>query len=175
MRNLSTRIKNTRRDRHMSQAALAEASGVTQPTIANWENGSHIPRQNALKRIAQVLDVEENWLLLGPSQYQASQRYLSRPIRHIPIRNWPKVGQNFYDNPPMDFIPYPSINENAFALVGKNEFSKAILVFEPNHTKLGNDDYCLWQSGSNTRLNKFKKIPTESPIIARLMLEIKTY
>ena len=87
MDKLHKRIKSTRLKRGLSQAVLAEQAGVSQPTVANWENGSHIPRRPALVRIGAALGVEPDWLLSGnyAQAHGTIQDYLSRPIRHVPV------------------------------------------------------------------------------------------
>jgi len=88
---LADRLKSRRKELGLSQNALANSCGVSQPTIANWERGGHIPRQAALASIAMGLDVDPIWLLSGvlPLDKSPAHQHLSKPIRHIPIFDWP--------------------------------------------------------------------------------------
>lgn len=88
---LADRLKSRRKELGLSQNALANSCGVSQPTIANWERGGHVPRQAALASIAIGLDVDPIWLLSGemPADKNPAHRHLSKPIRNIPIFAWP--------------------------------------------------------------------------------------
>lgn len=55
---LADRLKSRRKELGLSQNALANSCGVSQPTITNWERGGHIPRRAALASIAMGLDVD---------------------------------------------------------------------------------------------------------------------
>lgn len=88
---LADRLKARRKELGLSQNALASSCGVSQPTIANWERGGHVPRQAALASIAIGLDVDPIWLLSGemPADKNPAHRHLSKPIKNIPIFGWP--------------------------------------------------------------------------------------
>lgn len=64
---------------------------MSQPTIANWERGGHIPRPDALSRIADVLGTDPTWLISGelPPQSNPAHQHLAKPIYHIPVYEWP--------------------------------------------------------------------------------------
>ncbi|MBF0189460.1 MAG: helix-turn-helix transcriptional regulator [Magnetococcales bacterium] len=64
METLSDRLRATRKERNLSQKALAEAAGVPQSTIGSLESG----RTESSKRLAEIataLDVTPEWLLHG--------------------------------------------------------------------------------------------------------------
>ncbi len=90
MSTLQKRIKDIRLKRGLSQLDLASLIGVSQPTVANWENGSHIPRHNALQQIGHALSVDPMWLISGDmnSPAPASQIYLSQALIHVPVYRW---------------------------------------------------------------------------------------
>jgi len=46
---MPTVLRRLRRDRHISQEALADILGCSQPAVVNWESGRHVPR-NPRKR-----------------------------------------------------------------------------------------------------------------------------
>ena len=91
------RIREARIRRRWSQARLAKAAMVSQPTVANWENGSHSPREAALERLSAALHVQRLWLLEGQSNGQgngaeglaADAGYFTTPILHVPVLPWP--------------------------------------------------------------------------------------
>ncbi len=130
MDNLQSRIKTSRINRGLSQAALAQKAGVSQPTVANWENGSHVPRRAVLERIGEALGVEPMWLLSGDFRHGDSpaQAYTQHPIRHLPIYDWPQSEYNFLSSPPIGFIPFSTRRENLFGLMVFDEGSKTSKV-----------------------------------------------
>lgn len=94
MKSIGERIKKARLENGFSQVELAEAANVSQPTVANWETGSHTPRQPALLRLADILNTSAVWFLSGAKtdQHDASapEQYLNTPIHHVPIVAWPQ-------------------------------------------------------------------------------------
>lgn len=61
------RIAELRRERGMSQAALAAATGVSRSAVAQWETDRAGQVSGNLSRIATVLDVSVEILLHGPA------------------------------------------------------------------------------------------------------------
>jgi len=88
---LAERLKSRRKELGLSQNALATTCGVSQPTIANWERGGHVPRQAALNTIATNLDIDPIWLISGemPPDKNPAHRHILKPIYHIPVYDWP--------------------------------------------------------------------------------------
>lgn len=179
MNNLHGRIKSTRINRGLSQARLAKETGVSQPTIANWENGSHIPRKRAMMRISSALDVEETWLLSGQKKrvHQTIEAYLARPIRHVPIYGWPAGSQDIFAATPEGYLPYPTVLENAFALADRSEsaIKHRIMIFDPDYESLKPQEKCLWTHEFATQVGTFAAAPKSAKIIGQLKTEIKTY
>lgn len=56
------RLRAQREARGMTQAALAEALGVSKSAVGNYETGVSMPREETLLRLFQVLEVEPNYL-----------------------------------------------------------------------------------------------------------------
>lgn len=52
---ISRRIASLRKDRKLSQVALAKKMRVAPSTIAGWELGHHSVRHDRLKRLARAL------------------------------------------------------------------------------------------------------------------------
>jgi len=105
MDNFQNRIKLTRNSLGLSQAVLALKTGVSQPTVANWENGSHVPRQAVLEKISDVLGVSSSWLLTGTRNENEipAQIYLQTPITHVPVFNWPDKPADLSSSAPTGF------------------------------------------------------------------------
>lgn len=58
-----TRLRNARRDREMTQAALADACHVAQSCVSHWERGVRTPTLAHLLDLAEVLLVTPDHLL----------------------------------------------------------------------------------------------------------------
>jgi transcriptional regulator with XRE-family HTH domain len=117
--NIHNRIKTRRKALGLSQDVLAKACGVGQSTVANWERGGHIPRQATLHKIATALESSEAWLLSGE---RANMRgplnaYMSRPIRHVAVFDWPQNSGALNSALPRTFIAVTAEYEKMFGLV----------------------------------------------------------
>ena len=64
---VGARIAELRRERGLSQAALASATGVSRSAVAQWETDRTGQVSLNLSRIAAVLDVSVEVLLHGPA------------------------------------------------------------------------------------------------------------
>jgi len=63
---LSNRIVLARRLAGMTIEEAAEATGLSQSSWANWENGMRPQREtDVIQTIADVLDIDREWLMLG--------------------------------------------------------------------------------------------------------------
>ncbi len=83
--NVGQRIKAARQAMGLSQSDLADMTDVSQPTVANWEKGSHAPRHSALTRIAEALKSTPASLL--DAQPEQADSILS--LHHVPIIKLP--------------------------------------------------------------------------------------
>ena len=79
------KIKAARQALGLSQTDLAGQTGVSQPTVANWESGSHAPRHAALSKIASALNTAPASLLATPAPPPGA--VLAQ--HHVPIINPP--------------------------------------------------------------------------------------
>jgi len=59
----SERLKNLRKQAHLTQVDVAEKLGISQPAYASWERGVKKPTQENLVKIAQVLNVSVDYLV----------------------------------------------------------------------------------------------------------------
>jgi transcriptional regulator with XRE-family HTH domain len=135
MPNLHSRIKQHRKKLGLSQADMADRCGVSQPTIANWERGGHIPRKDALEKIADCLGVDSVWLLSGelPAGRSPVYQHLNTPIRHIPIFEWTANAKSFANAQPTRYLSLAIELEELFALdsLDHKEFARdSILIFD---------------------------------------------
>lgn len=68
---LADRIKQARKDKSLSQQALADLSNVHISNIGRYERGDANPSAEVLNRIAQALDVSPDYLINGTLQDKA--------------------------------------------------------------------------------------------------------
>lgn len=82
-RALGRRIRTWRVRRQMSQATLAELTGVTQSTLSNYENGKRDLSVSTLIRLAEKLDVDLEDLAGRPTRPRrrgGSHAAVRRPV-----------------------------------------------------------------------------------------------
>lgn len=60
---LNDRIKELQQARHMTQAELAKALGLTKQCVSNWENDNVAPSVEMLVKIADYFCVSTDYLL----------------------------------------------------------------------------------------------------------------
>jgi transcriptional regulator with XRE-family HTH domain len=112
------RLKRIRLEHNLSQSDFAQLANVSQPTIANWERGSHIPRRKKLESLAEQLHFDLLWLLSGDGD--ASRRlatpYLTQAIHHIPVYNWPNGSQAIESLTAVGHFPFAARKSPRFAL-----------------------------------------------------------
>ena len=67
METIGERLGAVRRRRLLTQAALAQASGVALITVTRLENSGEEanPRPDTIKKLAAALDVDPAWLMFG--------------------------------------------------------------------------------------------------------------
>lgn len=121
--NIPNRIKQRRKELGLSQDALAKACGVGQSTVANWERGGHIPRQATLHKIAKALKTDDVWILSGEhtKALESLNTYLTRPIRHVAVYDWPRNASALNSALPHTYIAVTSEHNEMFALVLRQE------------------------------------------------------
>jgi len=59
----SERLKELRKQAHLTQVELASKLGIVQSSYADWERGKKKPTQDNLVKIAQVLNVSIDYLV----------------------------------------------------------------------------------------------------------------
>ncbi len=61
-------LKQLRTKKGLSQQMLADQMFVTRPTIARWESGARLPDAMMIKRLAEILGVNIDFLLSAAAQ-----------------------------------------------------------------------------------------------------------
>jgi len=173
MNSTGERIKQARLERRLSQVELAIAAHVSQPTVANWENDSHIPRQAALEKLASILGVSANWIRVGDSEASggtsSAAGYLARPIQHIPISPWP-TSANLMDGqlkppPAKDYVALSISAKNPFALIANDPAMAAnfpvgvAIIFGAVQGELQDDKCYLFAIDGEIILRRWQSAP----------------
>lgn len=68
----SERLKELRKQAHLTQVELAGKLGIVQSSYADWERGKKKPTQENLVKIAQVLNVSVDYLV-GNSEEKSDE------------------------------------------------------------------------------------------------------
>lgn len=68
----SERLKELRKQAHLTQVELAGKLGIVQSSYADWERGKKKPTQDNLVKIAQVLNVSVDYLV-GNSEEKSDE------------------------------------------------------------------------------------------------------
>ena len=173
MKTIGERIKRARLGQGLSQSELASAAEVSQPTIANWENGSHIPRQPALMRLSEILQTSSHWFLgsqeANDTQLIVPRAYLETPIQHVPILSWPRAddvdGHELKPSPAYDFIAVSTNANKPFALIANDPAMAArfpigaIVIFDANVQTLESGACYLFAHNGHIILRSWQNAP----------------
>lgn len=166
---IGQRIRRARMRQGLSQSELATRVKVSQPTIANWEQDSHAPRTATLDRVAKILGVEPFWLMNGGGgrNGHSAGSFLSLPIRHAPLFDWPAAGNGFEPTrqEPRDYFAVSTRAEDCYALTVHDpavssvfpEGSIAILDATPG--QLADGDFHLFNIDGKYCLRRYRSSP----------------
>lgn len=172
MTSIGTRIKKARQKSGLSQAELAQAANVSQPTVANWENDSHTPRQAALEKLADILGSEANWLRIGDAAFErhthSIEEYLSRPVHHIPIYSWPRAQatrSQIVEGGAHDYIAFSIDAKRPFALIANDPAMAAhfpigsAIIFDAEKIELADGACYLFERADRIVLRRWQSAP----------------
>lgn len=118
---ISTRIKELRREKKLSQVQFSKLIKVSQASVSQYENGSRSPDSAFLSKICEHLNVNLNWLLTGSGPMfqelqQVDASFLGDTIS-VPI-----VGEIAAGQPAEEFFEEP------YSLL---DLPRALLSFSP--------------------------------------------
>jgi transcriptional regulator with XRE-family HTH domain len=91
----ATLLKTLREKMNLSQAGLAERSGISKRTIEGWESGRRAPRLGVLPRLAAALGVAPDVLLRAvlDEKFEAVKLRFKSPAAAPPKAKKPKGGK----------------------------------------------------------------------------------
>lgn len=165
------RIRRARIRQGLSQSELAARIRVSQPTIANWEQDSHAPRTGALDKVAETLGVETFWLMNGGQTHKNTVlnggSFLSLPIRHAPLFDWPAAGARFdpMRQEPRDYFAISTKAENCFALTVRDPAVEAVFpegsiaIFDAAPRQMADGDFHLFHIGGEFTIRRWRASP----------------
>lgn len=193
MTSVGERLKRTRLAQGFSQTQLAAASEVSQPTVANWENNSHVPRQHVLNRLAGILEISPYWLLSGEdsnNDYALTPKpYLTTPIQHVPIQTWPTAdrisGHKFELGSPHDYLAISTKAKSPFALIANDPAMAdhfpigAVIIFDSQPGPIEEASCYLFLIDGKITLrrwqtapNRLEALPNQSTVDAIFISEV---
>ena len=73
MDTVGQRIKDARAQKNMTQSELADKLNISFTLISQYERGLRNPKEDTLKRIADALEVDVNWLRNGQTLEERDQ------------------------------------------------------------------------------------------------------
>ena len=82
MSEFGERLRKARIDKGMNQEELADAIGLTQASISQFEKGLRMPTPANIRKFAQILDIREEDLA-GQNQGEFEKTLLMRNIRDL--------------------------------------------------------------------------------------------
>ncbi len=181
----ASRLLDLRRNKKCTQEELAQAIGVDKRSISMYENGRTFPREDTIKRLAQELDCNPDWLATGETEemrnYFAEQtaginanvHNLVESVELLYIEDWDKFG---YEPSLLNKVTYsdsPRYSSHCsdlskFVPVIKTSFQQYRAVEYPGALPL-NSSYpsgtiVIFDSGKST----IEKTPSGSDVIYRL-------
>ncbi|MEB5477288.1 LexA family protein [Acinetobacter pollinis] len=92
------RIKEKLKEHGLKQADLARATGKSSVAVTKWMRGENTPKADALKAIASLLKVSDEWLLNGKETKKDKKvennniNFSDKTVRKIPILDMVQAG-----------------------------------------------------------------------------------
>lgn len=77
---MANRIRELRQKKRLSQVSLAEAFGVAQSAISNWEKGNREPDNTTLRKLAEYFGVSIDYLLGNSDEPQPKHVGIRIPV-----------------------------------------------------------------------------------------------
>ncbi|PSU44814.1 phage repressor protein [Photobacterium frigidiphilum] len=137
MRNIGFRIKNKRKLRGLTQELLAKKVGVTKAAVSRWETGKNTVASDKLSLLADILEVNADWLLTG--DLFASQSEADSAVFWAPLCNEVcasagngEINCDYTDRElipiPQRFIRYQNNRETIFCVLVKGDSMSPVLL-----------------------------------------------
>ena len=92
MTEFGERLRKARVDKGMNQGELADAIGLTQASVSQFEKGLRMPTPASIRKFAQILEVREEDLA-GQNQGEFEKTLLMRNIRDLSPSSLNKINE----------------------------------------------------------------------------------
>lgn len=127
MSELGDRIKNLRKERHLTQSQLMDIlrtrynMKTDRVMISKWETGFQTPHIETLRILAEVLDVSTDFLISGVENIQTDEREdLSVPVKKVRMLGSIACGTPIFCNEEYEYVVATGDNARAdFCLTAK--------------------------------------------------------
>lgn len=91
MSTTSERLRQALSLRNMKQSELSERTGIGKSSISTYLSGAYLPKQRNIYKMAQVLDVDEAWLMGLDVPMERSDTSAAIPKGFIPVPKTTKI------------------------------------------------------------------------------------
>lgn len=88
MGKFATRLNEAMLERNISQSDLSALTGIGKPSISQYLSGKNEPKMNKVKKIAEVLNVNDGWLMGADVEMNGSQK---SEEKNIPVEKAAKL------------------------------------------------------------------------------------
>lgn len=75
MDSIGSRIKEKRKELHLTQTKVKELTGISSGNMSDYENGRVLPSALAIISLSKILNCSTDWLLTGQSYKPSSNFY----------------------------------------------------------------------------------------------------
>jgi Zn-dependent peptidase ImmA (M78 family)/DNA-binding Xre family transcriptional regulator len=99
--------------RRLSQVQLASMVGVSPATVSKWRSGNQAPEQDALARLAAVVNVTPEWFTRPISHALSLPLFRSNASAHVAAREMLEARLNWAQDIAValaEFVDYPDVN-----------------------------------------------------------------
>ena len=110
MTSVGKNIKLLRKQKNLSQEALAEKLHVTRQAVSNWENGKCQPDLDMLENISNALETDITMVIYGKGQRKNKPQITQTPVDHNI-----HLGRVFIISLALQYIMLPILKKRALA------------------------------------------------------------
>lgn len=182
MTDVGRRIKQARQALGLSQVQLAAKMQVSQPTIANWENGSHAPRHAALGKLAGTLNTPAAWLLGDTPGLNSTPPPTGHAvdIHHVPLMNWPDSIDAIDRGKILGYVSAPTSALRPFAMLVDspqmlNHFERgATVVFDRAIDDAREPGWYLTEHSGVIDIHSQSSLPATARILGKAVLTLQS-
>ena len=72
------RLRVSRKEKGLTQVDLAEKAGIAVNSVRLYESGKVTPKLDAMRKLADALEIDINWLLNGYTLEEHNEKFIQR-------------------------------------------------------------------------------------------------